>query len=59
MLVLDDLLRDRIAASPNVVDFRRTCLERGMVSLRQDGFAKVRQGRTTVEEVLRVTETEG
>jgi type II secretory ATPase GspE/PulE/Tfp pilus assembly ATPase PilB-like protein len=30
-----------------------------MISLRQDGFAKVRQGRTTVEEVLRVTETEG
>jgi type IV pilus assembly protein PilB len=59
MLVLDDLLRDRISANPNVVDFRRVCIERGMISLRQDGFAKVRQARTTVEEVLRVTETEG
>jgi type II secretory ATPase GspE/PulE/Tfp pilus assembly ATPase PilB-like protein len=27
-----------------------------MVTLRQDGFEKVKQGRTTVEEVLRVTE---
>ncbi|MBL9120911.1 MAG: Flp pilus assembly complex ATPase component TadA [Phycisphaerae bacterium] len=56
LLVLDDFLRDRVAASPNVTEFRRTCVERGMVSLRQDGFEKVKQGRTTVEEVLRVTE---
>ncbi len=56
LLVLDDFLRDRTAASPNVTEFRRTCVERGMVTLRQDGFDKVKQGRTTVEEVLRVTE---
>jgi type IV pilus assembly protein PilB len=56
LLVLDDFLRDRVAASPNVTEFRRICIERGMVTLRQDGFEKVKQGRTTVEEVLRVTE---
>ncbi|MBL9150098.1 MAG: Flp pilus assembly complex ATPase component TadA [Phycisphaerae bacterium] len=56
LLVLDDFLRDRVAASPNVTEFRRTCIERGMVSLRQDGFEKVKQGRTTVSEVLQVTE---
>ncbi len=56
LLVLDDFLRDRVAGSPNVTEFRRTCTERGMQSLRQDGFEKVRSGRTTVEEVLRVTE---
>ncbi len=56
LLVLDDHLRDRVAASPNVTEFRRTCIERGMNTLRQDGFEKVKQGRTTVEEVLRVTE---
>jgi type II secretory ATPase GspE/PulE/Tfp pilus assembly ATPase PilB-like protein len=27
------------------------------VSLREDGFAKAQQGQTTVEEVLRVTES--
>ncbi|MCE2884677.1 MAG: GspE/PulE family protein [Planctomycetaceae bacterium] len=56
LLVLDDFLRDKIAANPNVVEFRRLCVERGMTTLREDGFAKVRAGRTTVEEVLSVTE---
>ena len=52
----DKVLRDKIAANPNVVEFRRLCIERGMTTLRDDGFSKVREGRTTVEEVLRVTE---
>jgi len=56
LLLLDDLLRDKIAANPNVTEFRRTCIERGMVSLREDGFNKVVDGKTTVNEVLRVTE---
>ena len=56
LLVLDDHLRDLIASNPNVTEFRRICCERGMVSLREDGFRKVADGRTTVEEVLRVTE---
>ncbi len=56
MLLLDDHLRDRIAGNPNVTEFRRMCVERGMTTLREDGFAKVAQGITTVDEVLRVTE---
>ena len=56
LLLLDDLLRDKIAGNPNVTEFRRTCIERGMVSLREDGFNKVVDGKTTVNEVLRVTE---
>ena len=56
LLVLDDHLRDLIASNPNVTEFRRICCERGMVTLREDGFRKVSQGRTTIEEVLRVTE---
>ncbi|MFA9476904.1 GspE/PulE family protein [Phycisphaerales bacterium AB-hyl4] len=57
LLLLDDTLRDRIAGNPNVTEFRRTCVERGMVTLREDGFRKVAAGQTTVEEVLRVTES--
>ncbi len=57
MLLLDDMLRDKIAASPNVTEFRRICVERGMVTLRDDGFHKVGRGQTTIEEVLRVTES--
>ncbi len=59
MLVLDDYLRDKIAANPNVVEFRKLCVDRGMTTLRQDGFAKVRLGKTTVEEVMSVTEDAG
>ncbi|MCE9591363.1 MAG: Flp pilus assembly complex ATPase component TadA [Planctomycetes bacterium] len=57
LLLLDDMLRDKIASNPSVTDLRRVCVERGMVTLREDGFKKVGQGITTVEEVLRVTES--
>jgi type IV pilus assembly protein PilB len=57
LLVIDDHLRDVIARNPNVTEFRRTCIERGMVSLRDDGLAKVARGQTTIEEILRVTES--
>ncbi len=56
-LVLDDMLRDKIAGSPNVTEFRRLCVERGMVTLRMDGFKKVAAGLTSVDEVMRVTES--
>ena len=57
LLVLDDTLRDKIAANPSVSEFRRLCVERGMQTLREDGFHKVAKGQTTVDEVLRVTES--
>ena len=55
LLTVDDQMRDVIARNPNVAEFRQLCLERGMVSLRQDGMNKVAEGTTTVAEVLRVT----
>ncbi|MEE8459081.1 MAG: GspE/PulE family protein, partial [Phycisphaerales bacterium] len=58
MLVLDDFMRDAIARNPNVTEFRSMCIERGMKTLRDDGFKKVAEGRTSVEEILRVTEAE-
>jgi len=57
LLVIDDSLRDVIARNPNVTEFRRICLERGMVSLRDDGLSKVSRGLTTIDEILRVTES--
>jgi type II secretory ATPase GspE/PulE/Tfp pilus assembly ATPase PilB-like protein len=56
LLSTDDQLRDIIARNPNVAEFRRTCIERGMVTLRADGMRKVAAGLTTVHEILRVTE---
>ncbi len=55
MLAVDDNLRDVIARNPNVSEFRRLCLERGMNSLRADGIAKATEGLTSIQEVLRVT----
>jgi len=57
LLILDDNLRDKIVSNPNVTEFRRICVERGMVTLREDGFKKVAAGQTTVDEILRVTES--
>jgi type IV pilus assembly protein PilB len=57
LLIMDDGLRDMVTRNPDVNQLRKLCRERGLVSLREDGFAKAQQGQTTVEEVLRVTES--
>ncbi len=57
MLVMDDTVRDFVTTNPSVTQLRRLLHERGMSTLRDDGLDKVRQGSTTIEEVLRVTES--
>jgi len=54
LLVLNDDLRDAIVANPNVGQLRKIAVRDGMVPLRDDGFRKVREGITTVEEVLHI-----
>jgi type II secretory ATPase GspE/PulE/Tfp pilus assembly ATPase PilB-like protein len=39
-----------------VTNLRKLCRERGLVTLRQDGFDKVKAGKTTIDEIIRVTE---
>jgi len=57
VLVLDDELRDYIVSDPSLGGIRRRALARGMVTLHVDGFRKVREGITTIEEVLQVAGT--
>ena len=57
LLVVDDTYRDIITNNPGVSELRRLCKERGMVTLREDGFNKVHSGLTTIDEVMRVTES--
>jgi type IV pilus assembly protein PilB len=57
MLVMDDSLRDLVTSNPDVNNFRKLCRERGLISLREDGFEKAKKGLTTVDEILRVTES--
>jgi type IV pilus assembly protein PilB len=54
LLVLNDEMRDAIVANPNIANLRRLALAVGMIDLRQDGFRKVHEGVTTVEEVLHI-----
>ena len=55
LLVPDDEMRDKIPTEPSINDLRSMAVEGGMVTLRQDGMAKVRAGITTIEEAFRVT----
>lgn len=56
LLLLDDTLRDAIATNPAVAEFRQQCVDSGMRTLRHDALSKMALGRTTWEEVLRVTD---
>ncbi|MBC8522651.1 type II/IV secretion system protein [PVC group bacterium] len=55
LLLMNDELRDLIASNPTITTFRSKCLETGMQNLRIDGFAKMAEGLTTLEEILRLT----
>ena len=57
LLVMNDNLRDMVTSNPDVTHLRKLCRERGLVTLRQDGFDKVMKGLTTIDEILRVTES--
>ena len=56
LLVMDDSLKDVVTSNPDVTNLRKLCRERGLVTLRQDGFEKVKAGKTTIDEIIRVTE---
>jgi type IV pilus assembly protein PilB len=58
-LVIDEPFRDMINKDSSVNNMRRTFHESGQRSLFDDGILKVRQGLTTMEEVLRVTKIYG
>lgn len=55
MLTVDDKMEELILKQKGVADIRKAARKAGMVTLREDGIEKIRQGLTTIEEVLRVT----
>jgi len=59
LLVIDEAFRDMINKDSSISNMRRTFYESKAVSLFDDGIKKVKQGLTTIEEVLRVTEVYG
>lgn len=55
LLIMSEEIRNLTLKSSDSNALKRTALQEGMVSLRTDGIARVLDGLTTVEEVLRVT----
>jgi type IV pilus assembly protein PilB len=56
LLAVDDGLRELITTHPTIGTIRDYAQQAGMLPLRYDGLRKVREGITTVEEVLRVSD---
>jgi general secretion pathway protein E len=54
-LHIDESIRREIIKRSSTEIIKKAALEKGMVTLRQDGWNKVKQGMTTISEVLRVT----
>ena len=57
-LLVTDAIRPLIVARESANVIKQKGLQQGMQTLRDDGWVKVRNGTTTIEEVLRVTEEE-
>jgi len=48
-------VRDMILSDASVAEVRKQCIDEGMLTLRQSGLAKISNGVTTIEEVIRET----
>jgi general secretion pathway protein E len=56
LMLMNDEIRKLTVGKADSGQIRKKGLESGMRSLRDDGWLKVRQGSTTISEVLRVTQ---
>lgn len=55
VLEISDEIKEMILAGSSSIEIKRKALEEGMISLRKSGLAKIKDGLTSVEEVLRET----
>ena len=56
MLTIDDTIRRLIVTKPSSSQIRQIASKEGFVGLREEGFQKTLEGKTTLEEILRVTQ---
>ncbi len=54
LLSITEEMRDLIISNPSLTALRQLAIQNGMVTLAQDGFRKVREALTTIEEVLSI-----
>jgi type IV pilus assembly protein PilB len=55
VMELSDELRELVLVGASSLELRRKAIETGMITLRQSGLRKIKDGVTTIEEVLRET----
>jgi type II secretion system protein E len=55
LMVTNDAIHELCVQRVNATAIRNQALKEGMLTLRQDGWRKVLEGKTTIEEVARVT----
>jgi type IV pilus assembly protein PilB len=55
VMQVDDEVKELILVGASGLELRKKAIERGMITLRQSGLRKVKDGATTIEEVLRET----
>jgi len=58
LLLMDDFIRELVVKKAPSAQIKKVAVSRGMRTLRQDGWLKVMQGVTTIDEVLKVTQAE-
>ncbi len=54
LLEITDTLRDAIIRGTSITGLRQLARDHGLGTLQQDGFRKIREGITTIEEVIHV-----
>ncbi|MFC2074985.1 GspE/PulE family protein, partial [Bdellovibrionota bacterium] len=54
LMMVDNGVRDLINKKASAADIRAVAIEEGMLTLKQDAFAKVLTGETSIEELLRI-----
>jgi type IV pilus assembly protein PilB len=55
VMEIDDNIRDLILSGGTAIDIKKRAAETGMISLRRSGLIKIKDGVTTIEEVVRET----
>ena len=55
VLEIEDEMREMILSGASAFELRQKAVQSGMITLRMSGLQKVRDGMTTVEEILRET----
>jgi len=55
VMPMSEELRELVLSGASATEIKRTASGLGMMTLRQSGLLKMRQGQTTMEEILRVT----